>query len=120
MSCAVHAKTKALVVEDEPLIRMSMCDMLDEIGLEAAEAGNGEDALVLLEQDNAISVLVADLGLPGMTGQELLRRARQMRPELKIVVATGRFADEHRDNVGSVFLAKPFDTADLREAIESA
>jgi DNA-binding NtrC family response regulator len=114
------AIAKALVVEDEALIRMNTCFMLEEMGMEAVEAGNAEDALQLLAQDSGIGVLIADLGLPGIGGEELVRQARALRPSLRIVVASGRSS---RDQVGNpafegVFrLGKPFDAADLRRAL---
>src|SRR5579862_9939709 len=83
---------KALVVEDEALIRLNLCDMLEELGHESAQAANGKDGLALLEEDEGIGVLIADLGLHGMTGEELVRRACALRPQLKIIVASGRTA----------------------------
>ena len=110
---------KALVVEDEALIRLNLCDMLGEMGHEAAQASNGKDGLALLEQDSGIGLLIADLGLHGMNGEELVRRARALRPELKIVVATGRSANAQLTaETGARFLGKPFDLADLRRAVE--
>jgi CheY-like chemotaxis protein len=113
-------KAKALVVDDEALIRMSVCDMLQEIGFEAAEAGNGRDGLAVLAQDPAIGLLVADMGLPGMSGEELVRQARALRPQLRVVIATGRSASESAGFSGVSFLGKPFDLAGLRHAIEAA
>jgi DNA-binding response OmpR family regulator len=112
---------KALVVEDEALIRLNLCDMLEEMGFETAQAANGNDGLALLEQDAGIGVLIADLGLHGMSGEELVRRARALRPELKIVVATGRSAAANIQltaETGARFLGKPFDFADLRRMVE--
>jgi CheY-like chemotaxis protein len=114
---------KALVVEDEPLIRMNTCFMLQEMGVEAVEAGSAEDALLLLAGDSDIDVLIADLGLPGIGGEELVRQARALRPSLRIVVASGRSS---RDQVGNpafegVFrLGKPFDADDLRRALHTS
>jgi DNA-binding response OmpR family regulator len=112
---------KALVVEDEALIRLNLCDMLEEMGFETAQAGNGKDGLAALEQDVNIDVLIADLGLHGMSGEELVRHARALRPQLKIIVATGRSAAANTQltaDTGARFLGKPFDFADLRRAVE--
>lgn len=114
---------KALVVEDEALIRLNLCDMLGEMGFEAAQASNGNDGFALIEQDSGIGLLVADLGLHGMSGEELVRRARALRPQLKIVVATGRSAAANAQltaETGARFLGKPFDFAALRRAVEGA
>lgn len=112
---------KALVVEDEALIRLNLCDMLEEMGHETEQAANGHDGLALLEQDEHIGVLVADLGLHGMKGEDLVRRARALRPQLKIIVATGRSAAANTElttETGAHFLGKPFDFDDLRRAVE--
>jgi len=112
---------KALIVEDEALIRLNLCDMLEEMGLETAQAANGDDGLAILERDAGIGVLIADLGLHGMSGEELVRRAREMRPQLKIIVATGRSAAANAGltaETGALFLGKPFDFDDLRHAVE--
>ena len=111
---------KALVVEDEALIRLNLCDMLEEMGYETAQAANGQDGLAMLEQDEGIGLLIADLGLHGMNGEELVRRARVLRPQLKIVVATGRSANSRfAAETGARFLGKPFDFEDLRRAVGS-
>lgn len=114
---------KALVVEDEALIRLNLCDMLEEMGLETEQAANGNDGLRLIEQDTGITVLVADLGLRGMSGEDLVRQARTLRPQMKIIVATGRSAAANTQltsETGARFLGKPFDFDDLRRAVEDA
>ncbi len=80
---------KILVVEDEALIRMTTVDMVEEIGLAYAEAGDGPSALKLLEADAQIDILLTDLGLPGMSGAELVAEARKLRPDLAVIVASG-------------------------------
>lgn len=111
---------KALVVEDEALIRMNTCFMLEEMGVQAVEAGSAEDALEVLARDSGIGVLIADLGLPGMGGVELVREARTLKPSLRIVVASGRSSREQAENPdfdGVFRLSKPFDSAELRRAL---
>jgi CheY-like chemotaxis protein len=118
-----RGKKLALVVDDEALIRMNICDMLADLGFEAVDAGNAEDGLELLERNPGIVLLVADIGLPGIGGEELVRRARDLRPQLRIVVATGHFADKYAGNAvfaGVSFLGKPFNVAALRAAVGSA
>ena len=112
---------KALVVEDEALIRLNLCDMLEEMGFATAQASNGNDGLAMLEQDAGIDVLIADLGLHGMPGEELVRRARALRPQLTIIVASGRSAGaiaQLAAETGARYLGKPFDFADLRSVVE--
>jgi DNA-binding LytR/AlgR family response regulator len=64
-------RTLILIVEDEALIRMSGCDMLDEAGFEVLEAATADEAIELLEQ-HEIQVLFTDVDMPGsMNGLEL-------------------------------------------------
>jgi CheY-like chemotaxis protein len=113
---------KALIVEDMALIRMTTVDMLSELGLQAVEAGDGASALELIDRDPEIDVMIADLGLPGMSGRELVAEVRRRRPELKIVIASGDSSALTRGEeifAGVVFLAKPYDIEQLRRAVLS-
>jgi CheY-like chemotaxis protein len=111
--------TKVLIVEDVSLIRMTTVDMIEEIGLVAQQASNGPDALKILRADSEIGVLLTDLGLPGMSGNELIDEALKLRPDLRIVIASGRLtaegAEASRANV--VRLSKPFNSSDLKRAL---
>ena len=114
-------KTKVLVVEDEPLIRMATIAFVEEIGLQAIGAGDGEQALSILRNDPDIGVLLADLGLPGMTGHQLIQQAVRLKPHLKIVVMTGRSAEQatSQNPVHAAYLAKPFNLAQLRRVLKA-
>jgi signal transduction histidine kinase/DNA-binding response OmpR family regulator len=111
--------SKVLVVEDVPIIRMATMDMIAQIGLRAAEAGDGSEALALLERDPEIAILLTDLGLPGMNGRQLVEKARALRPGLKVIIASGYSSDAngHGRDVGH--LTKPFDMGELRRALEA-
>ena len=114
------ALKKALVVEDIALIRMATVDMLAEIGFAAAEAGDGMTALEIIDNDREIDVMIADLGLPGMSGRDLVAEVKRRRPGLKIVVASGDTDGKTRSDealAGVVFLAKPYDIEQLRRAV---
>ncbi|MHA6347549.1 ATP-binding protein [Roseivivax sp. CAU 1761] len=79
-----------LVVEDELLVRMVVVDTLEDSGFTVIEAGCGPEALEVLRSDAAIDLMLTDIGLPkGMNGRQLAEAARQLRPELKIIFATG-------------------------------
>src|SRR5262249_4645031 len=63
---------RVLLVEDEVVLRMSTADMLEQLGCSVAGVGTGEQALELLAHDvGSVDLLVTDLGLPGMSGEEL-------------------------------------------------
>jgi signal transduction histidine kinase/DNA-binding response OmpR family regulator len=113
---------KVLVVEDVALIRMTTVDMVEQIGFEAAEAGDGAEALAILQQDSGIEILLTDLGLPGMNGRQLVEEALRLRPGLKVIIASGYSTHESEDAKLAVevgYLTKPFDMQQLRKALES-
>ncbi len=112
-------RRKVLVVEDVVLIRMTTVDMAQEIGFDTVEAGDGTEALAVLQADPQIDVLLTDLGLPGMNGRQLIAEALRLRPDLKIVVASG-YSTESEGGLppGTVSLVKPFDIKALQRALE--
>ena len=111
---------RALVVEDEPLIRMHLCDLLEEAGFECEEAGNAAQAIALLEDGWLPEILVTDFNLgPGPDGADLAAEALRRLPELRIVYATGNpdcLAGRGCRPVDRI-LAKPFSPAELIEAV---
>jgi len=111
--------SKVLVVEDVPIIRMATMDMISQIGLRAAEAGDGAEALALLEKDPEIEILLTDLGLPGMNGRQLVEKARLLKPNLKVIIASGYSSDATGHGNGVGHLTKPFDVSQLRRALEA-
>ena len=80
-----------LLVEDDALIRLNTADMLAEAGAVVLEAGSGAQALALVG-DGDVDLCVADVGLPDMSGVELARRIREVRPAIPILFATGHAA----------------------------
>jgi len=112
------ARGKVLVVEDVALIRITTVDMAEQIGFEATQAGDAHEALALLHQDAAISILLTDLGLPGMSGRELVAEALKLKPDLKVIIASG-YSDPGDLPDGVRRLVKPFDMQQLRKALES-
>jgi signal transduction histidine kinase/CheY-like chemotaxis protein len=120
MSVATR-RGKVLVVEDIVLIRMSTVDMIEQIGFEAVEAGDGAEALALLQADPAIEILLTDLGLPGMNGRQLVEEARRLKPGIKVIIASGYSTESSAggrpEDAGIISLVKPYDLAQLRRAL---
>ncbi|MEI9994833.1 MAG: CHASE3 domain-containing protein [Rhizomicrobium sp.] len=114
-------RRKVLVVEDVALIRMTTVDMTQEIGFDTVEAGDGAEALALLQNDPAIDVLLTDLGLPGMNGRQLVEEALRLRPELKVIIASGYSTESGAGGMpeGVIALTKPFDMNALKRALKA-
>ncbi|MEJ7934375.1 CHASE3 domain-containing protein [Sphingobium sp. AN558] len=101
-----------LVVEDEDRVRHMSVDALRELGYTIVQASDGEQALGLLTIQPRIDLLFTDVIMPGITGKVLADRAREGRPDLKVLYTTGytRNAIVHNGMLdpGVAFLAKPF------------
>jgi CheY-like chemotaxis protein len=78
-----------LVVEDEDTVRLLVLDVLEDLGYAAHEAIDSNTALRILESRARIDLLVTDVGLPGLNGRQLADRARELRPDLKVLFITG-------------------------------
>jgi two-component system nitrogen regulation response regulator NtrX len=77
-----------LIIDDEESIRKSLADILGDEGYETVTAGSGREALDLLaEVQPALALL--DIAMPDMDGIETLKRLREQRPELQVVMITG-------------------------------
>ena len=102
-----------LVVDDDALITLNTVDVLTDMGHTALEAFSGAQALALMQSRTDIAAIITDYAMPGMTGIELAHAARQLRPGLPILLATGY--DEVPDVAGHDFvqLKKPFRQAEL-------
>jgi CheY-like chemotaxis protein len=115
---AAEVRGRALLVEDEELVRMSTADMLSDLGYGVVEAGSAEEALELLKQGPAPDVLVTDHLMPGMCGSELARTARALQPGLPVLLVSG-YAEAEGVAGDLPRLAKPFRGAELAERLES-
>ena len=82
-------KITILVVDDDFLIAMSTVDMLEDLGHDVIEANSGDRALEILRDDRPVDLLVTDYSMPRMNGAQLAAAAREIRPELPILLATG-------------------------------
>lgn len=80
-----------LVVEDEPLLRMLAVEVVEEAGFIAIEAGDADEAVVLLESRTDITLLFTDINMPGsMDGLKLAHAVRDRWPPIKILVVSGK------------------------------
>jgi CheY-like chemotaxis protein len=111
------SRRRVLLVEDNNLIRMASADMLVELGCEVTEAGSAEDALHLLAL-NDYDIVVSDLGLPGMSGEDFCREVRRRWPAIGIVFATGMDKGPELDDFSrTALLPKPHGLNELALAL---
>src|SRR5262249_54081618 len=108
---------RVLVVEDEVVLRMSTVDMLERLECVGVAAGTGEQALELLDKGGAFDLLLTDLGLPGMSGEELAAEVQQRFPGLPVVIASG-YGRSSSQIEGARFISKPYSSIDLKQALD--
>jgi CheY-like chemotaxis protein len=107
----------ALVVEDDPLQREVMADLLKDEGLEVVECSTAEAAeLVLVSTGTELKALVTDINLAGkMSGVELAAYAKRRFPHINVVMISGKGPPYVPD--ATSFLMKPFRPKELLRAV---
>jgi CheY-like chemotaxis protein len=107
-----EAGETVLVVEDEPVVRGLIVEVLGDLGYRAIEAPDGPAGLKLLQSKQRIDLLITDVGLPGINGRQLADQARERRPDLKVLFITGYAENATLANgflePGMAMLTKPF------------
>lgn len=117
----VHGLKKILVVDDEPKIIQLTQDYLENAGFSVISAGDGEDALVVIQAEKP-DLVVLDLGLPGMDGLDVCRSIRKT-SNLPIIMLTAR--DEETDKLVGLelgaddYITKPFSPKELVARVRS-
>jgi CheY-like chemotaxis protein len=112
---------RVLVVEDEALIRMLICDLLEEAGFDCREAGDAGEAFAALHGADGWrpNILVTDYNLgPGPNGTEVAAEAVRRLPGLPVIYVTGNPECLNDVRPQARVLAKPFAMADLILAID--
>jgi CheY-like chemotaxis protein len=108
-----------LIVEDELLIRMDSAEAIENAGFEVIQAGNADEAIVILQTRPCIHVVFTDIQMPGsMDGLKLAQFVRDRWPPIKIVATSGMVRVGDSDlPAGSVFLPKPYRGAEVVAAL---
>lgn len=114
-----------LVVDDEEDVRQVACGVLSRFGATALEAASGDAALVLCrESASRIDVIVLDLTMPGLSGEETLRRLRELGVTARVVIASGcgevDVMARCTDLGAGFFLQKPFEIDQLLAVVRRA
>src|SRR5262252_2498270 len=109
------SKPLVLVIDDEPQIRRLLSVTLEANGYRVLAAGNGQEGLVLAAQHRP-ALVILDLGLPGLSGQEVLRRLREWSEAPVIILSV---QDDEAGKVAALdagaddYVTKPFNTSEL-------
>ncbi len=133
-AATAHARTAApwrssgrvLVVDDEETVRIVSTHILEGLGFTVILATDGRDAVKKFQSDPAIALVLLDLTMPHMDGEETYREIRRMRPATKVLLMSGFSEQEAMSRFASQglagFVQKPFNvaqlTAHVREVLE--
>lgn len=112
-----------LLVEDEAPVRSFASRALRLRGFSVLEAESGEEALEILEDNDLhVDLFVSDVIMPGLDGPSWVVRAREARPDIKVIFMSGyaedSFPDKQASIKGSEFLPKPFSLSDLTNIVQ--
>jgi CheY-like chemotaxis protein len=124
VGCSRHGdRRRVLVVDDHEDAREVIAAHLGVLGYTVAQAACARAAIELMQtEDNRVDLLVTDFAMPGMSGLELARAARAIRPGLPVVIVTGYVgtSEIEGDRTDATVLMKPFRMHELAAAIEQA
>ena len=112
---------KILLVEDDNTVRRVIVNVLKRAGYFVTEAQNAGEALLIFEEKgNEIELLVTDFIMPHMTGDKLIKRLHESRPDLLSILISGYIKREYSELPNAdAFLAKPFQPEDLLRVVRS-
>jgi len=115
--------SKVLLVDDEREFVQTLSERLLMRDMGSAVAYDGESALNMIAEDEP-EVMILDLKMPGIDGIEVLRRVKETRPEIEVVILTGHGSESDREtcmNLGAfAYLQKPVDIEVLSETLKRA
>lgn len=116
-----EGQRNALVVEDEPLVRMFLADTLEQVGFVVVQAASAREGLTAMDRCKDVAVAFVDIGLPDRSGLELATEFRTRWPAMGVVIASGYGAQPRsrlRDDARVTFIGKPFDAGSVRAALD--
>lgn len=116
---------RLLIAEDDADLRELLLDELEDVGYETVVAVDGRVALAHIEREREpLDLLITDVRMPGLTGEQLLARMREVRPEAPVIVITAFGSVEQAVEMVKAgafqYLTKPFDTDELLQTVAKA
>jgi len=121
-SIAIKGEGTILVVDNEEPLRKMLMKILQSMGYQTLQAEGGEQALkIYAEKPEAVDLTILDLNMPGMNGQEVFLKLKEINPELKVIISSGYLeAEDVQDILDSGVtgvLAKPYGVMDISRKI---
>lgn len=107
-----------LLVDDEPLVRMGVALLLEELDHKVLQASTAAQAMQLLGENEGVEILMTDFRMPDTDGLEMIAKAKAVSPSIRAVLMTGYAVDDERFALTDIpRLAKPFGIAELEQAL---
>jgi len=121
---AIELPSSVLLVEDNDAVRNSLAGLLESHGVTVHTAADGLDALRMADKLEGVELVLLDIGMPGLGGEEVLQRLKHRHPDLGVLMMSG-FAREEKvqaclDAGAMGFVSKPFRLSELCLALEEA
>jgi PAS domain S-box-containing protein len=119
-----HGSGIILLVDDEETIRGIGNEMLRELGFTVLTANDGKQAIEVFKTCSDITLVILDLTMPHMDGEQCFRELKQLKPDLKVIMSSGFSEQEVTQKfVGkglAGFIQKPYKLSTLKEAIRNS
>jgi DNA-binding response OmpR family regulator len=118
---AQAAAPRILVIDDDRYVRTLLCDLLEAWGYEVHAAGDGREGLALFSPGR-YDVVLTDLGMPGITGLDVVAGVRDRDPKVSVIMFTAFTGDleGHGRRLGFTILRKPLEIEGLRRAVRAS
>ena len=119
---ASHSQKVVLVIDDEAPVRQAVTDILEMEAIDVLTAVNGTEGIrIYREQQDKISVILLDLSMPGLSGEETLQELSKINPDVHVILSSGYGQNDildrigHKENVN--FLQKPYNLDQLLQEV---
>lgn len=112
-----ESKPQVLIVDDEPLIRLSAINVARDAGYDTLAASSYEQAMGMLDSNAGVGILFTDIRMPGnQDGLELARKVQERWPHIGVIVTSGHLRGIEEEG-RMIFLSKPYSPDELTSAL---
>jgi CheY-like chemotaxis protein len=112
---------RILIVDDNPNMSSLLSEMLEVFDYESERAADGIEAIDKVDQNN-YQLVITDMRMPKMSGLDLLKRIKEMKPTMPVVVISGYALDDDgnslMNSMADGFLNKPFKMSDIEQLLK--
>ena len=113
-------KLRVLVVDDDPLVRLSIDRQLEVLAYDAVTVNSGREAVRVVEMGLVVDILLTDLNLPDSNGVSIAAAVTGLSPATRVAFMSGMAPSDPLEPRNAPFLLKPFSTTALANALSGA